>query len=184
MGPTAIILTPPRTPLSPITDHTMVSFPGRAFLLSFLRRNHINHVDEAEAEQCVGYKNSPGIIIPYPGLFTPKLKVNGRQFCRLRLDHPTSSAKYLSPKIPDPNSTSRRAPFRFKVLIISKANSKLSPFVKQASEPWPLAESPPRCRKANCSPISKTSPQIQPAYRLFFGRRRHLPDLRLQPGGG
>ena len=64
----------------------------------FLRQNQISHVEEAEAEQRLGYQKSPGIIIPYVGLHTQKLMVNGRQFCRLRLDHPRSGGKYLSPK--------------------------------------------------------------------------------------
>jgi hypothetical protein len=63
----------------------------------FLRRNQIRRVDEIEAEALLGYKQ-PGILIPYPDLHGPKLMVNGRQFCRLRLDRPTSSVKYLSPK--------------------------------------------------------------------------------------
>ena len=64
---------------------------------AFLRRNNIRHVDESEALAAVGYKQ-PGIIIPYPDLHGPHLKINGRPFCRLRLDHPTASAKYLSPR--------------------------------------------------------------------------------------
>jgi hypothetical protein len=62
-----------------------------------LRRNGIRHVDESEALATVGYKQ-PGILIPYPDLHGPHLKINGRPFCRLRLDHPTASAKYLSPR--------------------------------------------------------------------------------------
>jgi len=63
----------------------------------FLRRHEIRQVDEFEAERLTGYKAS-GIIIPYPGIFSEKLVVNDRQFCRLRLDHPSNDAKYLSPR--------------------------------------------------------------------------------------
>ena len=63
----------------------------------FLRRHGIRHVNEDEAFVLVGSRSS-GIAIPYCTLTSLKLIVNGRHFHRLRLDHPTSSGKYLSPK--------------------------------------------------------------------------------------
>lgn len=58
----------------------------------------IRHVDAAEAETLVGYK-AAGILIPYRHLDgSPIVTADGDPFCRLRLDAPTSSAKYLSPK--------------------------------------------------------------------------------------
>jgi hypothetical protein len=76
-------------------DNGEVSRPGVSAL--FLRRNGIRHVDEVEAELRVGYKKA-GILIPYSGLNVSQLMVNGRHYCRLRLDRPTSDAKYLSPR--------------------------------------------------------------------------------------
>ena len=72
-----------------------VSRPGVS--AEFLRRHNIRRVDEFEAEALIGYTAS-GIIIPYAGHASLKLMVNGRQFCRLRLDRPTAKAKYLSPR--------------------------------------------------------------------------------------
>jgi putative DNA primase/helicase len=72
-----------------------ISRPGIS--TEFLRRHSIRHIDEFEAEALIGFKAS-GIIIPYPGLASLKLMVNGREFGRLRLDHPTSAAKYFSPR--------------------------------------------------------------------------------------
>jgi hypothetical protein len=76
-------------------DNGEVCRPGVSAL--FLRRNGIRHVDEMEAELRVGYKKA-GILIPYSGLNVSQLMVNGRHYCRLRLDRPTSDAKYLSPR--------------------------------------------------------------------------------------
>jgi hypothetical protein len=72
-----------------------ISRPGIS--KEFLRRHNIRHVNEDEAEVLVGFKAS-GLIIPYPGVLNSELLVTGKQFCRLRLDRPTSSAKYISPR--------------------------------------------------------------------------------------
>jgi hypothetical protein len=46
----------------------------------------------------VGYK-AAGVLIPYRHFFANgPVVVNGREFCRLRLDEPSNGAKYLSPK--------------------------------------------------------------------------------------
>jgi hypothetical protein len=79
----------------PAVNNGEVSRPGISD--EFLRRHEIRHVDGGEAERLVGYK-APGIIIPYFGLTTRELMVNSKRFCRLRLDHPTCGAKYLSPR--------------------------------------------------------------------------------------
>jgi hypothetical protein len=87
-------------------DNGEVSRPGVSAL--FLRRNGIRHVDEVEAELRVGYKNA-GILIPYSGLNVSQLMVNGRHYCRLRLDRPTAMQSIFHPETAGPNSTSRRA---------------------------------------------------------------------------
>jgi hypothetical protein len=63
-----------------------------------LDRSGIRHVDESEAESLVGYRAS-GILIPYFRFNgSPLLTSDGVQFSRLRLDAPTTAAKYLSPR--------------------------------------------------------------------------------------
>ena len=79
-------------PFDPFTGE--ISRPGIS--REFLHQHDVRHVDEIEADSLVGYK-APGLIIPYPGLFTRELVINGKQFCRLRLDNPTPRAKYISP---------------------------------------------------------------------------------------
>ena len=65
----------------------------------FLRAQKIRHVDVEEAESLLGFRpSSGGIWIPYPGLNSTEMVVNGRKFGRLRLDKPSGSTKYLSPK--------------------------------------------------------------------------------------
>ena len=54
-------------------------------------------VDGKEAMARVGYEAS-GILIPYINRNGDPVMVNGVAFARLRLDIPTSSAKYLSPR--------------------------------------------------------------------------------------
>ena len=83
----------PCRPYDPVNDE--ISRPGVS--AEFLRRNHVCHVNEHEALAAVGYKQS-GLLIPYPDAMGAELKVKGRAFCRLRLDQPMSSAKYLSPR--------------------------------------------------------------------------------------
>ena len=63
----------------------------------FLRGRNIRHIDEVEAEFRTGFKAS-GTWIPYPGLGSAELLVNGKPFGRLRLDYPKGGAKYLSPR--------------------------------------------------------------------------------------
>ena len=72
----------------------MISRPGipEAVLIA----HHIRHVTEVEALPLVGHSHS-GILIPYFDLDGNHAVVNGRWFHRLRLDKPTSDAKYLSP---------------------------------------------------------------------------------------
>ena len=69
---------------------------------AFLKAQDIRHVDAVEAESLLGFRprnNGSGIWIPYHDSFKPgPLIVNGRPFGRLRLDKPTTGAKYLSPK--------------------------------------------------------------------------------------
>jgi hypothetical protein len=65
----------------------------------FLRRLGVVPVDQESASQLLGFAASGGgLWIPYPGLNSASMVVNGRKFGRLRLDKPTSDAKYLSPK--------------------------------------------------------------------------------------
>jgi len=65
----------------------------------FLERNGIKRVSAEEAHQRVGYR-AAGTFIPYFHFFANgPVVVNGREFCRLRLDEFSSNgAKYLSPK--------------------------------------------------------------------------------------
>jgi len=64
----------------------------------FLAAAGVRHVDATEAERLVGYAAS-GLVIPYRQIDgSPILTPDGRPFHRLRLDKPTGSAKYLSPK--------------------------------------------------------------------------------------
>jgi hypothetical protein len=62
----------------------------------FLRKHNIRHVGGEESSKLIGYP-APGILIPYTTLEGVPLIINGRPFCRIRLDIPTN-AKYLSPK--------------------------------------------------------------------------------------
>ena len=66
----------------------------------YLRAQKIRHVDRDEASELLGFPVScGGIWIPYYDPFKPgPLLVNNRPFGRLRLDRPTSDAKYLSLK--------------------------------------------------------------------------------------
>ena len=82
-------------PESGFKDNGEVCRPGIS--PAFLRRHNIRHVDKGEAFALVGSRSS-GIAIPYSTLTSLKLMINGRHFHRLRLDHPTASVKYLSPK--------------------------------------------------------------------------------------
>jgi hypothetical protein len=62
----------------------------------FLSQHKIRHVEDFEAFDLVGFRAS-GLYIPYFGLNSPELIVNGRRYGRLRLDRPTL-ARYLSPR--------------------------------------------------------------------------------------
>lgn len=58
----------------------------------------IRHIETEEASKLVGY-NSPGILIPYRNLDgSSLLTIEEKPFYRLRLDSPTPSTKYLSPR--------------------------------------------------------------------------------------
>ena len=65
----------------------------------FLERNGICRVSADVAYQRVGYKTA-GTLIPYRHFFANSpVVVNGKEFCRLRLDHASSNGtKYLAPK--------------------------------------------------------------------------------------
>lgn len=56
----------------------------------------VREVSAAEARELVGFA-SEGLAIPYRTLAGEALTVDGRPFHRLRLRHPSASAKYLSP---------------------------------------------------------------------------------------
>jgi uncharacterized protein DUF3854 len=84
-----------RQQASPSRLHGDVSRPGIS--KEFLRRHDIRRVTDWQAEELLGFKpSSGGVWIPYPGPDSPKLFVNDLHFGRLRLDHFTSDAKYLS----------------------------------------------------------------------------------------
>jgi len=58
----------------------------------------IRHVDAIEAKRLVGYEVA-GILIPYHELDGSAMRTpDGNPFVRLRLDLPTTSAKFLSPR--------------------------------------------------------------------------------------
>ena len=65
----------------------------------FLERNGVCRVDADEAHRRIGYR-AAGTLIPYRHFFAPgPVVVNGKEFCRLRLDQTSSKGvKYLAPK--------------------------------------------------------------------------------------
>ena len=63
----------------------------------FLRRQGVVHVGKEHASELLGFPvHSGGLWIPYPGLNSTEMVVNGRKFGRLRLDQQTDSTRYLS----------------------------------------------------------------------------------------
>jgi hypothetical protein len=63
---------------------------------AMLREAGVRDVEAAEARALVGFEK-PGLAIPYRATSGEPLSFDGKPFFRLRLRHPTGSAKYLSP---------------------------------------------------------------------------------------
>ena len=74
----------------------------RGISTKFLEEHGIKRATAAEASEALGYQvNSSGLLIPYFRHFGngAALIVNGRPYCRVRLDKPgANGAKYLSPR--------------------------------------------------------------------------------------